>query len=140
MLKEFKDFAMKGNVIDLAVGVIVGASFGSIVKSLVDDVIMPPMGYLLGNVDFSNLFIILKEGNIPAPYHTMAEALKSGAIIIKYGLFINTIVSFTIISFTVFLVIKQLSRFKKEEKVVMASTSPTPEVALLTEIRDLLKK
>lgn len=139
MLKEFKDFAMKGNVVDLAVGVIIGASFGSIVKSLVDDIIMPPIGFILGNVDFTNLFIVIKPGNVPGPYLTLADASKTGAIIIKYGSFINTIVSFLIVAFTVFLVIKQLNRFKKEDAPPPV-TGPTDEIKLLSEIRDLLKK
>lgn len=138
MLKEFKEFAIKGNVVDLAVGVIIGSAFGAVVKSLVDDVIMPPLGVLLGNVDFSNLFIVLKEGMQPPPYNTIADAAKAGAVVIKYGLFINTIVSFVIVSFAVFLLIKQLSRLKKEEKAIAAQ--PAPEVILLGEIRDLLKK
>lgn len=138
MLKEFKDFAMKGNVVDLAVGVIIGASFGAIVKSLVDDIIMPPIGYILGNVDFANLFIVIKEGSVPGPYITLADATKAGAVMIRYGSFINTIVSFVIVAFAVFILIKQLNRFKKEEAA--APAGPTPEVKVLTEIRDLLKK
>lgn len=137
MLKEFKAFALKGNVVDLAVGVIIGASFGAIVKSLVDDIIMPPIGFILGNVDFTNLFLVLKEGNVPGPYATLADAAKAGAVLIKYGSFANTVVSFVIVAFSVFLVIKQLSRFKKEEAVAAALA---PEVQLLSEIRDLLKK
>lgn len=138
MLKEFKEFALKGNVVDLAVGVIIGASFGAIVKSLVDDIIMPPIGFVLGNVDFTNLFVVLKEGSVPGPYATLADAAKAGAVLIKYGSFANTVVSFVIVAFSVFLMIKQLSRFKKEEAA--APAGPTPEVVLLSEIRDLLKK
>lgn len=138
MLKEFKDFAMKGNVVDLAVGVIIGASFGSVVKSLVDDIIMPPIGYILGNVDFTNLFIVIKEGALPGPYMTLADATKAGAVLIKYGSFANTIVSFLIVAFAVFILIKQLSRFKKEEAAIAAPLSD--EVKLLSEIRDLLRK
>lgn len=138
MLKEFKEFALKGNVVDLAVGVIIGASFGAIVKSLVDDIIMPPIGYILGNVDFTNLFIVLKPGNVPGPYATLADANKAGAVMIKYGSFANTIVSFVIVAFSVFFLIKQLNRFKKEAPATPAA--PAPEVLLLTEIRDLLKK
>jgi large conductance mechanosensitive channel len=138
MLKEFKDFAMKGNVVDLAVGVIIGTAFGTIVKSLVDDIIMPPIGFLLGNVDFSNLFVVIKEGSIPGPYNTLAAANQAGAVLLKYGAFINTIVSFLIVAFSVFLVIKQLNRFKKAEPA--ASAGPSDEVKLLSEIRDLLKK
>lgn len=138
MLKEFKEFALKGNVVDLAVGIIIGAAFGTIVKSLVDDIIMPPIGYLLGNVDFTNLFIIIKEGSaVPAPYNSLADATKAGAVMIKYGSFANTVVSFIIVAFSVFILIKQLNRFKKKEEV---AAGPTAEVQVLTEIRDLLRK
>jgi large conductance mechanosensitive channel len=138
MFKEFKEFAMKGNVVDLAVGVIIGASFGAIVKSLVDDIIMPPIGFILGNVDFTNLFIVLKEGSVPAPYATLADATKAGAVLIKYGSFSNTVVSFLIVTFSVFILIKQLSRFKNKE-ISVAVAPPSEEVKLLSEIRDLLK-
>ncbi|MCB2189058.1 MAG: large conductance mechanosensitive channel protein MscL [Deltaproteobacteria bacterium] len=117
MLKEFKEFAMRGNVVDMAVGIIVGAAFGAIVKSLVDDVVMPPIGLILGNVDFSNLFLVLKEGAAAGPYATLAEAAKAGAVTLAYGKFLNTIVSFVIVAFAVFLLVKgvnQLQR-KKEE-------------------------
>lgn len=138
MLKEFKEFALKGNMIDLAVGVIIGAAFGNVVKSLVDDIIMPPIGALIGNVDFNNIFFTLRQGpTIPAPYNTLADALKAGAVVIKVGLFINTVISFLIIALCVFLLIKQLQRFKKQEAA--AAVTP-PEVILLGEIRDLLKK
>lgn len=141
MLKEFKIFALKGNVVDLAVGVIIGSAFVGIIKSLVDDVIMPPIGVLLGNVDFSNLFIIIKEGTSPSPYITIADAVKAGAVVLKYGLFINTVVSFIIIAFSVFILIRQLSRLKKDEQAVaLATPPPTQDIILLGEIRDLLKK
>lgn len=139
MIKEFKSFALKGNVVDLAVGVIVGAAFGAIVKSLVDDIIMPPIGYLLGNVDFTNLFIVLKEGaKAPAPYATLAEATAAGAVLMRYGFFINTIVSFLIITFSVFLLVNQLSKLQKTQ--VPEPVLPSEEVKILSEIRDLLKK
>ena len=138
MLKEFKNFALKGNVVDLAIGVIIGSAFGTVVKSLVDDIIMPPIGYLLGNVDFTNLFFVIKQGGLPGPYNSLSEATKAGAVILKYGVFANTIVSFTIVTFSVFILIKQLQRFKKEE--AKAPLEPTAEVKILTEIRDLLKK
>ncbi|MGQ9509150.1 MAG: large conductance mechanosensitive channel protein MscL, partial [Thermodesulfobacteriota bacterium] len=108
MLKEFKEFAMRGNVLDMAVGIILGASFGSIVNSLVADVIMPPIGYLLGNIDFSNLFIVIKEGKTPGPYPSLAAAKATGAVSINYGYFINTIIIFFIIAFSVFLLIKSV--------------------------------
>src|SRR5947208_3427399 len=100
MLKEFKAFAMRGNVVDIAVGLIIGAAFGAIVKSLVDDVIMPPVGLLLGNVDFSNMFIVLKEGVTAAPYPSVAAAKAAGAVTLNYGLLVNTIVSFIIVAFS----------------------------------------
>lgn len=116
MLKEFKEFAMRGNVIDMAVGIIIGAAFGTIVKSLVADIILPPIGLLLGNVDFTNLFIILKEGNLPGPVATLAEAQAAGAVTINYGLFLNTIISFLIVAFAVFLLIRQMNALKKKEE------------------------
>lgn len=139
MFKEFKDFAMKGNVVDLAVGIIIGSAFGTIVKSLVEDVIMPPIGFVLGNVDFTNLFIVIKDGDVVhGPYSSLADASKAGAVMIKYGVFANTVVSFLIVAFSVFLLIKQLNRFKKNEVVV--DPGPSAEVKVLSEIRDLLKK
>lgn len=116
MLKEFKEFAMRGNVVDMAVGIIVGAAFGTIVKTLVSDVLMPPLGLLLGGVDFANLFLVLKEGNRPGPYMALADAQAAGAVSINYGIFINTIISFVLVAFAVFLLIKQINRMKKEEE------------------------
>jgi len=116
MLKEFKEFAMKGNVVDMAVGIIIGAAFGSIVKSLVADVIMPPIGLLLGNVDFSNLFVVIKEASVAGTYATVAEAQKAGAVTINYGMFINTVISFIIVAFAVFLIVKNLNALKREEE------------------------
>jgi large conductance mechanosensitive channel len=114
MLKEFKEFIMRGNVIDMAVGIIIGAAFGTIIKSLVDDVIMPPIGLLLGNIDFSNLFAVLKAGKIAGPYETLALAKAAGAVTINYGFFINTIITFLIVAFCVFMLIKNVNRFRKE--------------------------
>ena len=115
MLKEFREFAMRGNVVDMAVGIIIGAAFGAIVKSLVDDVIMPPIGLLLGNVDFSNLFVVLKEGKKAAPpYSTVAEAHAAGAVTLDYGLFVNTTISFIIIAFSVFLLIRTMNRLQQK--------------------------
>jgi large conductance mechanosensitive channel len=116
MLKDFKEFAMRGNVVDMAVGIIIGAAFGTIVKSLVADVIMPPIGLLLGNVDFSNLFIVLKEGSTAGPYLALADAQKAGAVTINYGLFANTIISFIIVAFAIFILIQNINRLKKEEE------------------------
>jgi large conductance mechanosensitive channel len=138
MLKEFKAFAMRGNVVDMAVGIIIGAAFGSIVKSLVDDVIMPPVGLLLGNVDFSELFFVLKEGAIAAPYATVAAAKEAGAVTLNYGLFVNALVSFIIVAFAVFLLVRTINRLKKEEPVAPPATPE--EVLLLREIRDSLNK
>ncbi|MBP7580282.1 large-conductance mechanosensitive channel protein MscL [Vogesella sp. XCS3] len=118
VLKEFREFAMRGNVIDLAVGVVIGGAFGAIVKSLVDDVIMPPIGLLIGNVDFANLFIVLKEGaKAAAPYASVAAAKEAGAVTLNIGLFINALVSFTIVAFAIFMLVKVINRLKREEKV-----------------------
>ncbi|MDI6855108.1 MAG: large-conductance mechanosensitive channel protein MscL [Deltaproteobacteria bacterium] len=115
MFKEFKEFAMRGNVVDMAVGIVIGAAFGTIVKSLVDDVLMPPIGLLLGNVDFTDIFITLKDGAKAAgPYATLAAAKAAGAVTVNLGVFINTIISFLIIAFAVFLVIKGINRMKRE--------------------------
>ena len=117
MLKEFKEFAMKGNVVDMAVGIIIGAAFGAIVKSLVEDIIMPPIGVLLGNVDFSNLFFILKHGAVAGPYASIAEAQKAGAVTVNYGLFLNTVISFIIVAFSVFLLVKSINRLRRLEEI-----------------------
>ncbi len=141
MFKEFKEFAMRGNVVDMAVGIVIGAAFGTIVKSFVDDVLMPPIGLLLGNVDFSNLFLVIKEGAVSAPYATLEAAKEAGAVTLNYGAFFNTVVSFVIVAFAVFMVIKSLNRMKKqEEEKQEAPPEPSSEERLLTEIRDLLAK
>ena len=114
MLKEFKEFIMRGNVIDMAVGIIIGAAFGTIIKSLVDDVIMPPIGLLLGKVDFSNLFLVIREGKVSGVYETLAAAKAAGAVTINYGLFINTIISFLIVAFAVFMLIRAVNQLKRE--------------------------
>ncbi|NPU83592.1 MAG: large conductance mechanosensitive channel protein MscL [Syntrophaceae bacterium] len=126
MLKEFKEFAMRGNVVDMAVGIIIGAAFGAIVKSLVDDVIMPPIGMLMGNVDFSNLYVVLKDGAVAGPYAALAEAKKAGAVTVNYGLFINTILSFVIVAFSVFLLIRGMNRLKREAQAE-ATTKECPK-------------
>lgn len=115
MIKEFKEFAVKGNVVDMAVGIIIGGAFGTIVKSLVGDVIMPPIGMLLGNVDFSQLFLVLNSGSAPGPYDTVAEAAAAGAVTINYGVFFNSLISFAIIAFAVFMLIKAINNLKREE-------------------------
>ena len=139
MLKEFKEFAMRGNVVDLAVGVIIGAAFGKIVESLVKDVIMPPIGLLLGRVDFSNLFLVLREGSQAGPYATVDVAAKAGAVTLNYGVFFNTAIAFVIVAWAVFLLIKVMNRLKREEPPKPAAPAEPPEdVKLLREIRDAL--
>ncbi len=115
MFEEFKKFAMRGNVVDMAVGIVIGGAFALIVSSLVADVIMPPIGLILGNVDFANLFSVLKEGSTPAPYASLAEVKTAGAVTINYGAFINTIVSFIIVAFAIFLVVRGMNRMQEEE-------------------------
>jgi large conductance mechanosensitive channel len=138
MLKEFRDFAVRGNVVDMAVGIIIGAAFGKIVESLVRDVIMPPIGLLLGQVDFSNLFVVLKQGAQAGPYISVEVAQKAGAVTFNYGVFLNTVVSFVIVAFAVFLLIRAINRLKAQEE---KKPAPTPEdVVLLREIRDALRK
>ncbi len=141
MLKEFKEFAMRGSVVDLAVGVIIGAAFGKIVDSLVKDVIMPPIGLVLGKVDFSNLFLVLREGSQPGPYATLEAAAKAGAVTLNFGAFINTVISFVIVAWSIFMVIKAMNRLKRLEQVPPpAPSEPPEEVKLLREIRDALKR
>ncbi len=120
MFKEFKEFAMRGNVVDMAVGIIIGAAFGTIVRSLVSDIIMPPIGLLLGNVDFSNLFIVLKAGIPVGPYASLADAQTAGAVTINYGVFINTMISFIIVAFAVFLLIRGINKLKRQEEEPVA--------------------
>jgi large conductance mechanosensitive channel len=123
MLKEFKEFAMRGNVVDMAVGIIIGAAFGTIVKSLVDDILMPPIGLLLGRVDFSNLFLVIKHGAVAGSFATVAEAHKAGAVTINYGIFINTVISFLIVAFSVFILIRGINKLKRAEET--PSAEPT---------------
>jgi large conductance mechanosensitive channel len=127
MFKEFKEFAMRGNVVDMAVGIVIGAAFGTIVKSFVDDVLMPPIGLLLGNVDFANFFIVLKDGvKAAGPYASLAAAKAAGAVTLNLGMFINTIISFIIIAFAVFLVIKGINRLKREAPPTEPTTKECP--------------
>jgi large conductance mechanosensitive channel len=136
-VKEFKEFAMRGNVVDLAVGVVIGAAFGKIVTSLVQDVIMPPLGAVLGGVDFKHLYVSLSSET----FASMADAEKAGVPLIKYGLFIQTIVDFVIIAFAIFMAVKAINRLKRQEETAPAEPAPTPEdTLLLREIRDSLKK
>lgn len=136
MLKEFKEFALRGNVIDLAIGVIIGAAFGAIVTSFVNDIIMPPIGVLLGGVDFTDLFINLGEGDFPS----LAAAKDAGAPVIAYGAFINTVINFLIIAFAIFITIKQVNKLMTKPKAPAAPAAPPRSEVLLEEIRDLLKK
>ncbi len=138
MLKEFKEFAMRGNVMDMAVGIIIGASFGKIVTSLVGDVVMPPIGLLMGNVDFSNLFLNLSG----VEYASVAAAEAAGAPIVKYGLFINTVIDFVIVAFVIFMIIRTLNKLKRKQEATPPPLPavPTAEVKLLTEIRDALRQ
>jgi large conductance mechanosensitive channel len=136
VLKEFKAFAMRGNVVDMAVGIVIGASFGKIVSSLVGDVIMPPIGLLMGKVDFSQLFLNISGGD----YATLAAAKEAGAATINYGAFLNTVLDFIIVAFAIFMVIKGMNKMKKKEEAKPAEPpKPSAEVLLLTEIRDSLR-
>ncbi|HRK20456.1 MAG TPA: large conductance mechanosensitive channel protein MscL [Fimbriimonadaceae bacterium] len=141
MLKEFREFALKGNMIDLAVGVIIGGAFGTIVTSLVNDVIMPAVGMLLGKVDFKDLFAVLGEGaTVKGPYDSLKAAQDAGAVTLNYGQFINTIINFLIVAFAIFFVIRAMNRMKREAPAEPeAPATPSEEVVLLTEIRDALK-
>lgn len=140
MLKEFKEFAVKGNMVDMAVGIVIGAAFGAIVSSLVDDVIMPPIGLLIGGVDFSQLFLVLSEGTTPGPYLTIEAATAAGAVTWNIGLFINAVIKFLIISFALFMVVKVVNRLRNEKPAAPpAPPAPSREEVLLAEIRDLLK-
>ena len=137
MLKEFREFAMRGNVVDMAIGIVIGAAFGKIVSSFVADILMPPIGLLLGGVDFSNIFIVLGGGEYPS----LEAAKEAGAATWNVGLFINTVIDFLIIAFAIFLLVKGINAMKrKEEAKPEAPPAPSNEEVLLTEIRDLLKQ
>ena len=137
MLKEFKEFAMRGNVMDMAVGIIIGVAFGKIVTSFVNDIVMPPIGLLMGNVDFSDLFVNLTSGQ---SFASVAEAEAAGAPIIKYGIFINTVLDFVIVAFVIFLLIRGLNKLRRKQEAAPAPPpGPTPDQKLLGEIRDLLR-
>ena len=137
MLKEFRDFAMKGNVLDMAIGIIIGAAFGKIVSSFVADMMMPPLGLLMGKVDFTNWFVSLSGGD----FATLKAAKDAGAVTLNYGAFLNTVLDFVIVAFAIFLLVKQVNRFKREAPPPPpAPPEPTREVVILTEIRDLLAR
>ena len=127
MFQEFRKFAMRGNVVDMAVGIILGGAFSLIVKSLVADVIMPPIGLLLGGVDFSNLFLVLKEGATPGPYAALADAQAAGAVSVNYGVFLNTIISFLIVAFAVFLLIRSINKLTEKKEAAPAAAPTTKE-------------
>ena len=141
MLKEFKEFAVKGNVLDMAVGIIIGAAFGTVVKSLVADVIMPPIGLLLGGVDFTNIFVTVKAGSVAGPYETLAAAQEAGAVTVNIGVFINACIAFLIVAWIMFLLVKAMNAAKREQEEAEAEApaEPPADVVLLTEIRDLLR-
>ena len=139
MLKEFREFAMRGSVIDMAVGIIIGAAFGRIVESMVKDLIMPPIGLLLGKVDFANLFVVMKSGAVPGPYLSVEAAQKAGAVTLNYGMFVNNVVSFALVAFAVFLLVRSINRMRRrEEEAPKEAPAPAEEVVLLREIRDSL--
>ncbi|CAN5821554.1 large-conductance mechanosensitive channel protein MscL [soil metagenome] len=123
---EFREFAVKGNVVDMAVGIIIGAAFGTIVASLVQDMIMPPIGLLMGGVSFENLFAVLQSGATPPPYASLEEAQAAGAVTINYGLFINTVVTFLIVAFAVFMVVRAINRLRREEQVAPQAPTDKP--------------
>ena len=127
MIKEFKEFAMRGNVLDMAVGIIIGGAFGTIVKCLVDDILMPPIGLLLGGVDFSNFFLVLKQGaKAAAPYAALADAKAAGAVTVNYGLFFNAVISFLIVAFAVFMLVRSVNILRRQEEAPPAE--PTTKV------------
>lgn len=127
MFKEFKEFIMRGNVVDMAVGIVIGGAFGLIIKVLVSDVIMPPIGLLMGGVDFANLFFVLKEGATAGPYAALADAKAAGAVTINYGVFTNTVISFIIVGFAIFMMIRSLNKMKKKEEEAPAEEPTTKD-------------
>ena len=138
MLKEFKEFALKGNVLDLAIGIIIGAAFGAIVSSLVDDILMPPIGLALGGVDFSQLFVVLSGDG---EYNTIEQAKEAGAVTWNVGLFLNAVIKFVIVAFAVFLLVKAINKVvRKQEQKTPEAPKPSEDVVLLREIRDLLAR
>lgn len=142
MMEEFKKFIMRGNVLDMAVGIVIGAAFGTIVKSLVEDLIMPPVGLLMGGIDFTNIYTVIKEGASAAPYATLEAAKEAGAITVNWGLFLNTIISFLIVAFAIFMVVRGVNKMQEAAMKAEEEEEAEPPVqeVLLGEIRDLLKK
>lgn len=141
MLKEFKEFAVKGNMLDMAVGIIIGAAFSTIVTALVNDVIMPVVGLATGGIDFSEMHVVLQEGSPAGPYATVADAAAAGAVTLNWGVFVNALISFLIVAFVLFMVIRNFNKLKKqEEEAPAAPPEPPAQEVLLSEIRDLLKQ
>lgn len=141
MLKEFREFAVKGNMIDLAIGVVIGASFGRIVDSLVKDVIMPPVSFITGGIDFGNLFFVLREGTPQGPYATVKAAAEAGAVTLNLGLFINAVVTFFIVAWALFFVVKGMNRLRKAQEAAPPPPAEPPATeVLLGEIRDILRQ
>jgi large conductance mechanosensitive channel len=143
MLKEFKEFAAKGNMLDMAVGIVVGAAFATIISSLVNDIIMPPIGLALGGVDFAEFYALLQAGDPTGPYATLAAAREAGAVTLNWGIFVNSLISFLIVAFALFVVVKGFNKMKAEQEAVEAAPEAPPEPSaeekLLAEIRDLLQ-
>jgi large conductance mechanosensitive channel len=142
MLKEFKEFAAKGNMLDMAVGIVIGAAFATIITSLVNDIIMPPIGLALGGVDFAEFYAVLQQGDPAGPYATLAAAQEAGAVTINWGIFISSLISFLIVAFALFLVVRSFNKMKaqqEEEAAPEAAPEPSAEERLLAEIRDLMK-
>ncbi len=142
MLKEFREFALKGNMLDMAVGIVIGAAFGTIVKSLVDDILMPPLGLITGGMDFADKFLVLRDGAPAGPYATLEAAQAAGATTMNWGLFANALVAFLIVALALFFVVRAYNRVQSafdEEKEAATPPGPSAEETLLTEIRDLLK-
>ena len=140
MLKEFKEFAAKGNMLDMAVGIVIGAAFATIISSLVNDIVMPPIGLALGGGDFSELFLVLGQGDPAGPYATLAAAKESGAVTMNWGVFVNSLITFAIVALALFMVIKGFNKMKAEEEAAPeAPPEPSAEERLLGEIRDLLR-
>ncbi len=127
MFKEFKEFAVKGSVLDMAVGIIIGAAFGTLVASLVSDVLMPPLGLLLGNVDFANLYVVLHAGSVPGPYASLAQAHAAGAVTVNYGVFIDKVIAFLIVAFALFLIVRGMNRLKRKAEAPPAAAPATKE-------------
>jgi len=140
MLKEFKEFAAKGNMLDMAVGIVIGAAFATIITSLVNDIIMPPIGMALGGVDFTELYAILQQGDPAGPYATLLAAKEAGAVTINWGIFVNSLIIFLIVAFALFVVIKGFNKMQREEEAAPeVMPEPSDEAKLLSEIRDLLQ-